>query len=202
MLPPACGLATNAAEIGAPIACGLYHFLVHDLTRSSLAMLAAEFAAAPIDIKRAVLAAVRMQHEAHLKFLANLEEMMPPPSPLPRVAPSPPPKRGVVFYATEPKSLPNAIEVELLSTLFVAVNGADLANQLRVAVEAEADRIRVQGVAWTPPTIGALNPSSDLRLKNHRYRSYFIWGYRLAATRIDHSTPQDARATFCFGTPC
>ena len=117
-----------------------------------------------------MLEAMRQQYE-DFKLLADIEalESPPPPPPCvapPRVAPSPPPRRGAIFYEIERQSLPNAIEVELLSTLFVAVNGVHVAANLMRAVDAEAINIKVLGVAWTPPTVGALNPRGDLRLKH------------------------------------
>ena len=114
-----------------------------------------------------MLEAMRQQYE-DFKLLADIEAIgspESPPPPPPRLMPSPPPRRGAVFYATEKQSLPNAIEVELLSTLVVAVSGVHVAANLMRAVDAEASNVEALGVAWTPPTIGALNPSGDLRLK-------------------------------------
>ena len=97
-----------------------------------------------------MLEAMQQQYE-DFKLLTDIEAMAsaPPPPPPLRVAPSPPPRRSAIFYATEKQSLPNAIEVELLSTLVVAVSGVHVATNLMRAVDAEAANIESLGIAWT-----------------------------------------------------
>jgi hypothetical protein len=110
--------------------------------------LAAAFAEAPTDVKRLMMEMMRQQHESMMEQMAAMLPPEPVPMPAPRIAPSPPPRRAPIFYEPTKESLPNGTEVELLATLFVAVNGADRANALQYAVNAEAPEIALNTRVW------------------------------------------------------